>query len=68
MAILQYANGQVKEYDELIDSLHSFLRVLKAVINVNKITDIILVFESLHIEHNIGIIINTNIYRITFMK
>ena len=34
----------------------------------NKITDIILVFESLHIEHNIGIIINTNIYRITFMK
>ncbi len=34
MAILQYANGQVKEYDELIDSLHSFLRVLKAVINV----------------------------------
>ncbi len=34
----------------------------------NKITDLILVFESLHIEHNIGIIINTNIYRITFMK
>ena len=35
-AQLQYANGQVKECDELIDSPHSFCRKFRAIIMCTK--------------------------------
>ena len=35
-AALQYANGQVKECDELIDSPHSFCRKFRAIIMCTK--------------------------------
>ncbi len=38
IAALQYANGQVKECDELIDSPHSFCRKFRAVIMFAKFT------------------------------
>ena len=36
IAALQYANGQVKECDELIDSPHSFYRKFRAIIMCTK--------------------------------
>ena len=36
IAALQYANGQVKECDELIDSPHSFCRKFRAIIMCTK--------------------------------
>ena len=38
IAALQYANGQVKECDELIDSPHSFCRKFRAIIMCTKFT------------------------------
>lgn len=36
IAVLQYANGQVKQCDELIDSSHCFYRKFRAIIMCTK--------------------------------